>query len=340
MKFVMLALLMCSPSFAGEWTRLASLPDTEGFAGGFAGVSHGVLLVAGGANFPEKKPWEGGTKVWYDHVFALEKPDGTWKLVGKLPRRLGYGVSVTSRDRVICVGGSDLLRHYADVFQLEWRDGSLVITNLIALPKPFANGSGALLGDRLYVAGGQTSPLSTEASNEVWMLDLAAQPHEWKQVAPFPGPGRILSVAAGTDNGFYQFGGAELVANEDGSSSRRYLRGAYRYHESTGWKRLADLPHPLVAAPSPSPRDVGHIYMLGGDDGTQVGVPTEKHSGFRPELLRYAIRSDTWAEMGKLPAPRVTVPCVEWGGAWVVPSGEMRPGIRSPEVWSMKLQPE
>ena len=47
-----------------EWTQLPSIPDREGFAGPFAGVSGGALLVAGGANFPDKKPWEGGTKVW------------------------------------------------------------------------------------------------------------------------------------------------------------------------------------------------------------------------------------------------------------------------------------
>ncbi len=74
----------------------------------FAGVSGGALVAAGGANFPDRKPWEGGKKVWYDTVFVLEKPDGQWKVAGKLPRPLGYGVSATWRDRVVCVGGSDL----------------------------------------------------------------------------------------------------------------------------------------------------------------------------------------------------------------------------------------
>src|SRR5215468_7081944 len=77
------------------WERLPSLPDQEGFAGMFAGVSNGTLLVAGGANFPDKKPWDGGKKVWSDAVFVLEKPDGVWKVAGKLPRPLAYGVCVT-----------------------------------------------------------------------------------------------------------------------------------------------------------------------------------------------------------------------------------------------------
>src|SRR5262245_23532811 len=37
----------------GTWTQLPPLPDREGFAGAFAGVTGGALIVAGGANFPD-----------------------------------------------------------------------------------------------------------------------------------------------------------------------------------------------------------------------------------------------------------------------------------------------
>jgi hypothetical protein len=62
--------------------------------GRFADEDH----LAGGANFPEKLPWEGGTKVWHDTVFVLEKPDAAWKVAGKLPRPLGYGASLSTKD--------------------------------------------------------------------------------------------------------------------------------------------------------------------------------------------------------------------------------------------------
>ena len=29
-----------------------------------------------------------------------------------------------------------------------------------------------------------------------------------------------------------------------------------------------------------------------------------------------------------------TVPCVEWRGRLILPSGEVRPGVRSPDTWS------
>ncbi len=82
-----LSLTLCGElSLTTQQQSLPSLPDAHGFAGAFAGISHGTLLVAGGANFPDKKPWEGGQKVWHDNVYALELPAGSWKLVGRLPR--------------------------------------------------------------------------------------------------------------------------------------------------------------------------------------------------------------------------------------------------------------
>jgi N-acetylneuraminic acid mutarotase len=62
-----------------RWKALPPLPDREGFAASFAGVSGGALIVAGGANFPDKRPWEKGKKIWYASVFVLEKADSAWK---------------------------------------------------------------------------------------------------------------------------------------------------------------------------------------------------------------------------------------------------------------------
>src|SRR5262249_38507109 len=145
-----------------------------GFAGLFAGVSNDTLLVAGGANFPDKKPWEGGKKVWYDTVFALEKPEGKWVAVGKLPRPLAYGVSVSHRG-VIGIGGSDASQHYADCFRLEWRAGKLLTTQLPPLPRPVANACGALVGDVVFVAGGLEKPTSTETLKTLYAIDLSAK---------------------------------------------------------------------------------------------------------------------------------------------------------------------
>src|SRR3546814_13950609 len=70
-----------------DWQQLPQLPDPVGFAGVYAGVSGGSLIVAGGANFPEgTRPWSGGVQQWSDQVFALEGGSNRWTRVGHLPR--------------------------------------------------------------------------------------------------------------------------------------------------------------------------------------------------------------------------------------------------------------
>jgi N-acetylneuraminic acid mutarotase len=316
-----------------SWTRLPSLPDPNGFAGAFAGVSDTTLLFAGGANFPDKKPWQGGTKVWYDAVFALGSPGDPWRVAGRLPRALGYGVSVTHGDSVICVGGSDARGHYADAFRLRLSAGHLVTANLPPLPKPLANACGAVVGNALYIAGGLDTPEATATSGAVYRIDLVTPNPRWQELAPLPAP-RMLATAAAFDGALYVLGGVDLSRGPDGKPQRRYLTGAYRYDPMAGnWTRIADVPHAVTAAPSPAPTDATGFYLLGGDDGTQVNTPPDQHAGFSKAVLHYDPRGDRWVTAGRIPDPRVTTPCVRWHDGWIVPSGEARPGIRSPDVW-------
>jgi N-acetylneuraminate epimerase len=333
--WLVLLILYFPSSLHAEWSRLPSLPDKEGFAGCFAGVSNGVLLCAGGANFPDKKPWDGGTKVWYDTVYALDRPAGQWKVAGKLPRPLGYGVFATYQNRLICVGGSDAERHHADTFALEWKDGKLATTKLPSLPKPIANASGALVGNVLYVIGGQEKPTS-EALKSAYQIDLSSKEPSWKELVPLP-HGRILSVVANCAGKVFVVGGANVVVDNDGKTSRQYLQDAYQY-EGERWKRLADLPHPVTAAPSPTPGDEKGFSIFGGDDGSQVGVVPDKHQGFSKKRLRYDLATQKWSVAGEVGASRVTAPCVYWEKSWVILSGEMKSGIRSPEVWRFQIK--
>lgn len=183
-------------SISLAWEPLPPIPDAEGFAGSFAGVSRGALVVAGGANFPSGRPWEGGTKTWHDRVFVLEPGGAAWRPAGRLPRPLAYGVSVTYESRVICCGGSDEARHHDGVFALAWDGTSLRVEPLPPLPRPLALHAGAVVGTHLVVGGGTETPADTTASRRVWRLDLARPAAGWREEAPLPGPGRILAAAA------------------------------------------------------------------------------------------------------------------------------------------------
>lgn len=322
-----------------HWSQLPPLPNQLGVAGAFAGVSGGALLVAGGANFPGKMPWDGGKKVWRDTVFVLEQPDGHWRKAGQLPRPLGYGVSVSHQDAVICVGGSDATRHYADAFRLRWRGGQLVIEALPALPIPLANMSGAAVSNTLYIAGGTKIPGEQWATNRFFALDLDESQPAWRELETIPGPPRLLTAAAMHNGAFYLLGGVALEPNAARKTTRVYLREALCYRPGDGWTRLADFPKPSVAAPSPAPVVAGRILLLAGDDGSRADfTPLDQHPGFPTTILAYDPALRRWSEAGEVPAPRATVPCVEWRGMFVVPSGEVRPGVRSPEVWSLRAE--
>ena len=318
-----------------DWSQLPPLPDKCGVAGPFAGVSGDVLLVAGGANFPDRMPWEGGKKVWHDNVYALTAPDAQWQLVGKLPRPLAYGVSVTTQEGVVCIGGCDAGSHYRDVLLLTFTNGLLKVRSLPSLPLPVANAAGAQVGSAIYVAGGSDRPGEQSALSQCYRLDLGRENPAWVGVEPCPGKPRILPVAAALGDNFYLVGGAALEPT-NGRVARVYLRDAWRYHPGHGWQRLADLPKPCVAGPTPAPSLDGSFLLLGGDDGSRAGFqPLDQHPGFPRTILAYDAKANTWRDDGEVPAPRVTVPTAFWRDRFVIPSGEMRPGVRSPEVWTL-----
>ena len=321
------------------WKQWAPLPEARGLAAPFAGVTGDRLFVAGGANFPDKMPWEGGTKVWHDRIWVLDSPGSTWQEAGRLPGARAYGVGLSINGLWILAGGSDSVRHFAEVWTYEWRDGKLVesAVNPGPLPVALAGAAGAVDADQTaYIACGSSEPGEKKASNRVFCAQFHGEPPRWQELPPLPAEPRILPCAAALGNVFYLFGGAALE-EKAGIVSRRYLQDAWSYAPEAGWKRLADLPEPCVAAPSPAPAMENSIYLPGGDDGRLAGSDPKKHPGFSGKMQRYDVVTNTWTAAGRAPAPRVTVPCVFWKDQYVIPSGEVRPGVRSPEVWSFSI---
>lgn len=321
------------------WEQLPTLPDPVGFASPFAGVSDGALIVAGGANFPEAMPWDGGQKVWYNSIFVLPKPGGRWLTGFKLPRPAAYGVSLTTREGVLCAGGSDAREHSRDVFLLGWTGHGITIKWLPPLPKPMANGCGALLGQTVYLAGGSQRPNATNAMRNFWSLNLAVARPQWRELDPWPGPARTFPVAGALKDAFYLFGGTELNGDSQGTPVRRYLQDTYRFDPRRGWKKLADMPRAAAAAPSPAPVRKGCLLVISGDDGKFVDFePKTQHPGFPKDVLAYDPGADQWTRLSDCPLSRATVPVVEWRKHAVIPNGEVRPGRRTPQVWQLDLR--
>jgi len=317
-----------------SWRQLPPIPDAKGFAGAFAGVSDNALIVAGGANFPGKMPWEGGQKVWHDSVFVLPAPGGNWLTGFKLPQPIGYGVSVTTSNGLLCVGGSNAHGHSRDVFLLQWRNGRLETKSFPSLPRPMANGCGALVGQTLYVAGGLETPDATNTLKTFWALDLNSSELKWRELGQWPGPSRMMAVAGSHSGTFYLFSGAEYYSDAQGKPARRYLTDAYSFNPKTGWKKLPDLPRPAVAAPSPAINEDGRLLIVSGDDGRLVNFePKSQHLGFPKDILVYNPIFNQWSQGEESPLSRATAPTVEWDHDAVIVNGEVRPGYRTPEIW-------
>jgi len=317
-----------------RWTQLPDTPNAPGVGGAFAGTHGETLLMGGGSNFPDKPLWDGGAKAWHDKVYALSPGAKAWQEVGKLPRALGYGVSVSIRQGLLCLGGADALRHYNDAFVLSVADGKLHVDSFPALPRPLAYAAGALVGSKVIIAGGTDRPDATAASSAAFVIDLANLNAGWKELPLWAGSGRMLAQAAGTKDCFYLFGGVSLKPGPKGGAEREYLSDCHAFRLGKEWKRLADLPRPIAAAATPCPVVGPIVALISGDDGSLAGkFEPAKHPGFSKAILTYDTQFNAWAESGDAPVARVTLPCAKWNGGFVLVNGEVGPGVRSPEAW-------
>lgn len=355
-----------------EWSELPPLPPVPGqekqlgLAGSFVGIHQNALIVAGGANFPDTPAWEGGQKVWWDDVFVLEKTaEGNYQWVTdidfKLPQPSAYGVSISTPDGIVCIGGCDVDSCHNSVFLLTWDSETKKISTemMPSLPRSLAFMAGTMVGHTLYVAGGQEKMKEAQATKNFFALDLSkksdADQFKWHQLDAWPGPARIVNVAASQSDGendcLYMFSGRNPMPGK----STKLLTDAYKYNpKSNKWMKLADIapdgeqPRCVMAATAIDSED-NQILVFGGDSGdvfleleqldqegnkakhTQLQID---HPGFSQDILAYDGTTDTWSKAGKLPTTsHVTTSIVNWDGSMVIPSGEFRPGVRTPRIW-------
>ncbi|MEZ6036953.1 MAG: sodium/solute symporter [Planctomycetota bacterium] len=327
-----------------SWRELPPVPDAQGFGGAFVGVHLDRLIVAGGANFPDAPPWQGGTKVWYDSVFVLERGAAAWQDAGSLPQRRAYGAAVSVSGGVALLGGNDERASTDECLLLTFDPATsrARTTRLPSLPSPTAFPAAAAHGDVVWLAAGGDGSAPDALTHAFWSLDLGAAEPRWIERAPWPGPARHKAVAAvqsdGQRPGFFLFSGEVPRRAADGTLAYDYLRDAYRY-DLVGhrWTRLGDLPVPVAAACA-LPVGQSHVLVFSGSTGEHVLAPDP-----RPEFPRacraYHTITDTWTEASGMPQGVVTTGAVRFGDELVIASGEVRPGVRTTAVRAARLTP-
>jgi len=347
---LMFALLCSPPTIAQslEWSELPSIPDALGLGGPFAGVDDGALIIAGGANFPNGAPWENGAKKWYSDIHVLEHGSETWLSGFSLPESLAYGISIPTEEGLYLIGGSNSEQIFDTVMVLDWdsENDSLSIEHAPSLPNPSAFHAGAMIDNVIYIAAGHTELDSTSLNHAFWALDLSepADNRHWKTLDAWPGEARIKAVGAAQQDGqgnthFYLFSGEVPTRNGDGGVNLRYVTDGFRYDpKENSWESIAALEKPIAAATA-IPVGPTHLLVFSGSTGEFVtGLPKD-HPEFPSDILAYHTITNTWAVAGQMPQSVVTTTAVQWGEKIVIPSGEMRPGIRTPEVQTVTVNP-
>lgn len=333
-----------------------------GFAGMVSGVSNDVLIMAGGANFPNEQPYRGGKKFYSDKIFVLEKSgnDFVWNKNNqtKLPEPIAYAASATTEKGMVYVGGDNENGISAKSYLLNWdkTNQQVQVSSLPDLPVAVTSASMATNGNKIFVLCGDES---SQSSNQFFELDLNKKNPEWQRLPDVP-VALANGMAVYANEKIYLIGGR--TKSTTGISELRSSTFVFDLKKKT-WKSLAD----IFDGKSTTPFTAGvafalnneTIIALGADKGdvfhqienylSKISKATSEeekqkliaeknelvihHQGFSTDVLKYDIVKNEWTKIGAIPyAAQVTTSLAKWNNNYFICSGEIRPGVRSPKI--------
>jgi len=351
-----------------NFSLLPDVPAEIGLGGPLVGTHDGVLIVAGGANFPTPLT-EGGSKVWHDDVFVLLPGEEQWITGQKLPRPLAYASCTSTARGIVVVGGSDADQVYSTVFRMRWdiRSKQVLFESLPDLPAASAFGSAESIGDIVYLCQGKHQKSDLQLNGGFWKLDLADVDGGWQSLPEHPGEVRFkMSTAVqkgpGGENQLFLFSGTSTRETDQGDPRFTAYTDGYRYApREQKWFEVASLPllddprhlageekfiderWPISASCAESVGSRTILTFSGStdryilDDHGKV-LPPAVRPQFLPRVLSYDTVTDRWSDVGRMLVGVVTTEAVHWQGQIVIPSGETQPGIRTPKVQALSLE--
>lgn len=360
------------------WTELTSLPQPSGgekqlgVAGAFTGVHNGVLIVAGGANFPGGMPWEGGKKVFRDEVYVLQKKQDAYEwIVSKTPHlkeKTAYGASVSVADGIVCLGGEQENGVSNKAFLMQWdaATSEVISKPLPDMPVALANAGATSIGNIIYIVGGENNG---KPSNQFFALNLSEAAPKWEILPALPvemSHSVVVSQNNGKHSQVYVLGGRS--ATTSGISNLHSSNFTYDPAKKS-WQELSNISDGETvttwSAGTGVASGASYILLTGGDKGNvfhqietfnaQIAkaesaelkqkLQAEKvvlltsHQGFSKDIYLYNTITDAWTTIGQLPgAAQVTTTAVKWNNDIFIPSGEIRPGIRTPAITKGTIQ--
>lgn len=355
------------------WSIAATLPPEDsngkqpGVAGAWAGVNNNALIVAGGANFPGAMPWQGGKKKYQANVYVFQKDGkGNLNAVNKtfqLPFPVAYGASCSTTNGMVCAGGENEKGLSNKVLMMQWnaKTEEVIFKDLPDLPVAVTNASITVDKNIVYLAGGETT---AGVCSQFLCLDINNTSKGWKQLAPLPKAVSNSVMVVQSANGYnsiYLIGGRKK--NDNGISD--LYSSVYQFDiEGKQWKEKKSLPYALSAGTGVA--TVNQAILLFGGDRGKIFHETEKliaaigaekdaekkdqlnqqkialqtnHPGFSNEVLVYNTITDEWKTMGSiLFVVPVTTNAVKWDNDVFITSGEVKAGVRTPQILKGTLE--
>ena len=255
---------------------LTPLPTTglsgnleKGVSASYAALINEKLMVAGGANFPDKLGFEGGSKAFYDEILLFDTVQNSWKIIGKLPQPSAYGVSVPLSTGALWVGGNTATQSLSTCYKVSLSEpDSVKLTPFPALPATMDNFAGCALGDLVFVGGGIKNG---KPSNSLYGID-SENDTAWTKLPDFPGTPRVQPVMAvlAIDNKEYVyllggfFGGDAHNKPAMATDVLRYDVSAQKW-EKAGEQVDAETGQPFsLGGATAMPIDNRYILCLGG----------------------------------------------------------------------------
>ncbi len=349
-----------------RWNANEVLPPQKngrkhiGIAGPIIGIIGDKLIIAGGANFPDKMPWEGGIKQFAPelYIFKIDGDKVSLQDQQYLTEAIAYVGSCSLNDAIYIAGGENQNGVSAMLKKLTLEQDSVQQEILIPLPLPLMNGSLVSANNKLFYVGGENQNI---VSDKIYSLDLSTPNSIWEEFFTLPYPLTHAVVVSNNKDKIFIAGGRK---QNKGSKSTIYSKIFEVDVCKDEIVEIGILPEPLAAGTGVLDSS-GDLLIFGGDNAetfhkvesiiaeiSETNDPIQKdilntrkaqlqsdHPGFSHNSWSYNIDQKKWSTLPPIEGESpVTTLAITYGEQIIIPSGEKSAGVRTDQILIGKIE--
>lgn len=313
----------------------------KGVSAPFCAAADGIIITAGGANFPEKPVSEGGQKRFYNDIFTVTQ-DGVWTKAGELPEPSAYGCTFSMKGEIILAGGCNSEGAVDKVLSIIHKGRKIKIRRYADLPATIEQAGSASLGNEMYIIGGL---VNGKPSADIYKGVFKGRKTSWTKAFSLP-EAMVQPVACLINKTLYVWGGFN-------PSTGKVLGNGYALNTATGeWRRIADVPENGTFTGASLAAENGKAVIIGGVDKEiftrglkATGKDKEDYLTMEPAGYNFNRNiwifdpvSESWESAGKSEDTALAGAGITMmdGGIYII-GGEIKPGVRTPESWKLNI---